>query len=457
VSNTSRSHHEDTKGSKEVDVDHVVLEILILFLLLVTNGFFAMSEIAILSARKVRLQQEVVRDNEKARTALDLASHPNQFLSTIQIGITLIGILAGAFGGATISGRLAYHLEKIPAVSAYADLISVGVVVLFITYFSLIIGELVPKRVALNNAEGISIAVARPMKALSAIASPIVHLLSISTDVIIRLLALAGIRPSHGPPVTEEELKLLVQQGTQVGVFEEAEQDMIEGVLRLGGRRVGALMTPRSQIAWIDLSDPPEEIRGKIMSSPHSIFPVAENDVENILGMVHTKEMLVQFLQGRPLDLRALIKEPVFVPETMPALKLLELFKQRRMSVALIVNEYGGFEGLVTHNDLLEGIAGDLSLAGAESEPKAVQRDDGSFLVDGLLHIDRLKELLDVDRLPGEEGGHFQTVGGFVVHQLGTIPKTGQSFHWGGYRFEVVDMDWPRVDKVLIAPDLEAL
>ncbi len=434
-------------------MDHVVLEILIILLLLITNGFFAMSEIAVVSARKVRLQ-EFARENAKAKAALDLASRPNQFLSTIQVGITLIGILAGAFGGATVSGRLAVHVKKIPALAPYGDLISVGIVVLLITYLSLVIGELVPKRVALNNAEGISIAIARPMKALSAVASPIVHLLSFSTDVILRLLALMGIRPSQEPPVTEEELKLLVQQGTQVGVFEEAEQDMIEGVLRLGGRRVGAFMTPRSQIAWIDPSDPPEEIRKKIMSTPHSVFPVAENDVENVLGMVHTKEMLVQFLQGRALDLRALIKEPLFVPETMPALKLLELFKQRGRSAALIVNEYGGLEGLVTHNDLLEGIAGDLALAGAEYEPKAVERDDGTYLVDGLLHIDKLKELLNVDLLPGEQAGRFQTVGGFVVHQLGQIPKTGEAFHWSGYRFEVVDMDWPRVDKVLVAPDL---
>jgi len=211
-------------------------------------------------------------------------------------------------------------------------------------------------------------------------------------------------------------------------------------------------MTPRSQIAWIDPNDPPEEMREKIMGSPHSTFPVAEGDVENTLGMVHTKEMLVQFLQGRPLDLKAILKEPLFVPETMPALKLLELFKQRGRSVAMVVNEYGGLEGLVTHNDLLEGIAGDLSLAGAESEPKAVRRDDGSLLVDGLLHIDKLKEILDVEMLPGEEVGHFQTVGGFIVHQLGRIPKTGQSFQWRGYRFEVVDMDWPRVDKVLVGP-----
>ncbi|RJR42541.1 MAG: HlyC/CorC family transporter [Desulfobacteraceae bacterium] len=438
-------------------MDHVIFEILIIFLLLVINGIFAMSEMAIVAARKVRLQKETARGNRKARTALDLASSPNQFLSTIQIGITLIGILAGAFGGATISNRLAVVLSHIPVLAPYRDLISVGVVVLLITYCSLVIGELVPKRVALNNAEGISIIVAGPMKTISIIASPFVHLLSISTDIAVRFLQKLGIRPSHEPPVTEEEVKMLIQQGTQLGVFEEAEQDMIEGVLRLGARRAGSFMTPRSQIAWIDPTDPPETIGQDIMSSPHSVFPVAEGDVENVKGMVHTKDMLVQCLQGRPLEVNALLQEPLFVPETMPALKLLELFKEKGTYVALIVNEYGGIEGLVTHNDLLEGIAGDLALAGTESEPKAVQRDDGSLLVDGLLHIDRLKEFLDIDVLPGEEESQYHTMGGFVVHQLGRIPKTGQSFLWHGFRFEVVDMDWPRVDKVLVTstPELD--
>ncbi|PKN30754.1 MAG: hypothetical protein CVU64_01885 [Deltaproteobacteria bacterium HGW-Deltaproteobacteria-21] len=439
-------------------MNHVIFEILIIFLLLVINGIFAMSEMAIVAARKVRLQKEMARGNHKAKTALDLASRPNQFLSTIQIGITAIGILAGAFGSATISSRLAEVLRHLPSVAPYSEIISVGVVVLMITYFSLIIGELVPKRIALNNAEGISIIIAGPMKRLSAIASPFVHLLSISTDLSLRVLSIFGVRPSHEPPVTEEEIKLLIEQGTQMGIFEEAEQDMIEGVLRLGERRVGSFMTPRSQIAWIDPTDPPEEVRQNIMTSPHSMFPVAEGDVENILGMVHTKDMLIQCLQGRPLEVKALIQEPLFAPETMPALKLLELFKQRGTYVALIVNEYGGIEGLVTHNDLLEGIAGDLSLVGAaETEPKAIQRDDGSFLVDGLLHIDKLKEILDVDMLPGEEENQYQTMGGFVVHQLGQIPKTGQKFDWRGYRFEVVDMDWPRVDKVLVTPGSPAV
>jgi len=436
-------------------VYHVIFEILIIFLLLVINGIFAMSEMAIVAARKVRLQKETARGNLKARTALELATRPNQFLSTIQIGITLIGILAGAFGGATISNRLAEVFRSIPVLAPYSDFISVALVVLSITFFSLVIGELVPKRVALNNAEGISIIVAGPMKMISTIASPFVHLLTVSTDIAVRLLQKLGIRPSHEPPVTEEEVKMLIQQGTQLGVFEEAEQDMIEGVLRLGGRRVGSFMTPRSQIAWIDPTDPPETIRQDIMSSPHSMFPVAEGDVENVVGMVHTKDMLVQCLQGRSLELKALIQEPLFVPETMPALKLLELFKEKGTYVALIVNEYGGIEGLVTHNDLLEGIAGDLALAGTESEPKAVRREDGSLLMDGLLHIDKLKEILDIEGLPGEEENEYHTMGGFVVHQLGRIPKTGQSFLWNGFRFEVVDMDWPRVDKVLVTPATE--
>lgn len=428
----------------------LVTEIVVIFLLLVVNGIFAMSEMAVVAARKTRLQQKAAEGSRKAKAALELASNPSRFLTTVQIGITLIGILAGAFGGATISERLAPHLRHIPVVGQHSDLLSVAIVVLGITYLSLIIGELVPKRIGLNNAEGIAIAISGYMKALSVIGSPLVNLLSISSDGMIRLLELLGMRPSPTPPVSEEEIKLLIQQGTKVGIFEEAEQDMIEAVLRLGDRRVGALMTPRSQIVWIDPADPPEEITQKIMTSQHSRFPLAQGDVENLLGILHTKDVLVQCLQSQPLELKAIVREPLFVPENMPVLKILELFRQKGTHLSLVVDEYGGLVGLITHNDILEGIAGDLSLPGDEEEPKAQRREDGSLLADGLLHIDRLKEILDIERLPDEDSGQYQTVGGFVMHQLGTVPSPGQWFQWQKYRFEVLDMDWPRVDKVLV-------
>ena len=371
-----------------------VFEVLIIFVLLIANGIFAMSEIAIVSARKTRLQQLAEEGNASAQTALDLATNSSQFLSTVQIGITLIGILAGAFGGATLAEGIASGLATIPLLMPYSEAIGVGIVVVVITYLSLIIGELVPKRVALNNPERIAASVAGPMNALSRVASPLVRLLSGSTDVIIRLL---GIKPSDEPAVTEEEVKVLIEQGTQVGVFHPVEQDMIEGVLRLGERSVAAVMTPRTQIVWIDLNDPAEEIYRKVVGSHHSRFPVARESLDNFLGIILAKDLLAQHWQGQPLDLKSLLREPLFVPETMPALRLLELFKKKGTHVAMVLDEYGGVQGMITHNDILEDIAGNVSVPGEPAEPQAVRREDGSWLVDGLLHIDRLKEIFDLD------------------------------------------------------------
>jgi len=429
------------------DMSKPILEILIIFLLLVLNGIFAMSEIAIVSARKARLQQQAEEGSPKARAALALATSPNDFLSTVQIGITLVGILAGAFGGATIARELAATLSKVHWLAPYSEAVSVGLVVLGITYFSLIIGELVPKRVALNNPERVAAIVAAPMRTLAVIFSPIVRLLSKSTDAVIKL---SGLQPSTEPSVTEEEIMVMVEQGAQVGVLEEAEQDMIEGVLRLGEQQVGALMTPRPQVVWINLDDSSEEIRNKVITSQHSRFPLAQDDLDNILGIVHTKEILAQILDGQPLDLQALMAEPVYVPEKMPVLKILEIFKQQGTHIALVVNEYGGFEGIITPSDILEGIVGYMPYIGAAAEPKVIQREDGSFLVDGLLNIDEFKEFLHIEQLPDEETGNYQTVAGFVIAQMGKIPSAGQSFTWGKYYFEVMDMDWSRIDKVLV-------
>jgi putative hemolysin len=426
-----------------------VLEILIIFLLLVANGIFAMSEIAIVSARKARLQQLADAGNAQARAALELATNPNRFLATVQIGITLVGILAGAFGGATIAEEIAARLSVVPFLAPYGETIGVGVVVLGITYFSLIIGELVPKRLALNNAERIASAVAAPMQALSTITAPAVRLLSISTDIVIRLLR---VKPSAEPSITPEEIKVLIEQGTESGVFEEVEQDMIESVLRLDKRRVGAFMTPRTQIVWFDLEDTLEDIRRKIVSSQHSRFPVVKDSLDNVLGIVRTKDLLAQSLASQSLELRALLRPPLFIPESMSALKVLELFKQKGTHIALVTDEYGGIQGMVTHNDILEAIVGYIPSAGEPTEPQATRRDDGSWLLDGLLHIDKLKDIFDLEKLPDEEHGNYQTVGGFVMSQVRSIPTVGQRFKWGKLWFEVVDMDGHRVDKVLVAP-----
>jgi putative hemolysin len=426
-----------------------VSEVLIIFLLLVANGILAMAEIAIVSARKARLQHLAEAGNSQARAALELATNPNQFLATVQIGITLVGILAGAFGGATIAEEIATRLNEIPSLAPYGETIGVGMVVLGITYFSVVIGELVPKRLALNNAERIASAVAAPMRALSTITAPVVWLLGVSTDVVIRLL---GVKPSIEPSITPEEIKVLIEHGTESGVFEASEQDMIESVLRLDERRVGALMTPRTQIVWFDIEDSPEDIRRKIANSQHSRFPVVQDSLDNVLGIVRAKDLLNQSLAGQPLGLGPLLRPPLFVPESMSALKVLELFKQKGTHIALIMDEYGGIQGMVTHNDILEDIAGYIPSAGEPAEPQATRREDGSWLLDGLLHIDELKEVFDIGELPDEEHGHYQTVGGFVMAQLRSIPTVGQCFEWGRLRFEVVDMDGRRVDKVLVTP-----
>jgi putative hemolysin len=429
---------------------HPALEILIIVLLLVANGIFAMAETAIISARKARLQQLADAGSAQAREALELARRPNQFLATVQIGITLVGILAGAFGGATIAEGIAARLSAVPLLAPYSETIGVIIVVLVITYLSLIIGELVPKRLALNNPEKIASAVASPMSALSAITRPVVRLLDVSTDFVIRLL---GVKPSGEPTISPEELKVLIRQGTEGGVFEQAEQDMIESVLRLDERRASVIMTPRTQIVYFDIEDSLEDIRRKIALSHHSRFPVIDGHLDNVLGIVRAKDILLQSLDGQPLELKALLIPPIFCPENITALKVLELFKQQGTHLALITDEYGGVQGMVTHNDILEDIAGYIPSAGEPAEPQATRRPDGSWLLDGLLHIDQLKEIFDLEKLPEEDFGLYQTVGGFVMTQVRSIPTTGQRFVWGKLRFEVVDMDGRRVDKVLVTLD----
>lgn len=427
----------------------IAVEILIIFLLVIANGIFAMSEMAIVSARKVRLQQLASQGNAKARVALELADAPNRFLSTVQIGITLIGILAGAFGGATLSNTLAIALNRIPMLAPYSQAISFGVVVVGITYLSLILGELVPKRLALNNPERIAATMAVPMRTLAAIASPVVHLLSASTDLVLRVL---GIQPSSEPQVTEEEIRVLIEQGTEAGTFEAAEQDMVERVFRLGDRPVSALMTPRPDIVWLDLEDTPEENRQKILDSCHSRFPVCQEGLDNVLGISHVTDMLERCLSGQALDLTVSLRQPIFVPESTRGLKILELFKQTGIHMALVVDEYGVIQGLVTLNDIMVEIVGDVPNAGDLEEPMAVQREDGSWLLDGMLSVDEFFKIFDIEEIPKEHRGSYQTLGGFVITHLGRIPSAADHFEWEFLRFEVMDMDGNRVDKVLVTP-----
>lgn len=430
----------------------VVIEILFIALLLVANGVFAMSEIAVISSRKARLQRMAAGGDRRARAALELAEEPDRFLSTVQIGITLVGILAGAFGGATIAEHLGIVIDRVPALNPYGEALGLTVVVLVITYLSLVVGELVPKRVGMNNPEGIARIVARPMTALSRLASPVVHLLSFSTSAVLRLLRT---RPPEGPPVTEDEVRVMIEQATDAGVFEQAERDMVESIFRLGDRRVTALMTPRPDMAWLDINSPAEEVTRRISASHYSRLPVCDRHPDNVLGMVKAKDLLSAVLSGRPLDLRASLRQPLFVPESMTALRLLELFRESRGHVAIVVSEHGSVEGLVTLTDVLEAIVGDLVPPGGQAEPLAVRRDDGSWLLDGGITIDDFKEVFPVGQMPGEEDGAYQTLAGFVITHLGRIPAAADRFEWGGFSFEVVDMDGRRVDKVLVSPSRE--
>jgi len=429
---------------------NISLELIIVLLLILANGFLSMSEIALVSARKVRLQQRAEDGARGAKTALALANQPNRFLSTVQIGITLVGVLTGAFGGATIAEELAKPLERIPAIASYAETIAFAFVVLLITYFTLVLGELIPKRIGLNEPERVAEVVAGTMRVLSVITGPIVSLLSASTDFGFRLL---GIRPSSEPPVTEDEIKVLMEQGTQVGVFEEAEMDMVGSVFRLGGRRVDAMMTPRTEIVWLDLDLPFEDNLRLVLESGYSQFPVARDNLDNVIGVLRVKDLLL-YLAGadQPVDIKALARPPLFVPESTPALKVLANMRTSGDNVSLVIDEYGGLQGMVTLNDIMQSIVGIIAGEGGELQPEIVRREDGSLLLDGLLAIDEFKELVDVDVLPDEERVGYQTLAGFVVSQMGAIPTAGQSFEWNGWRFEVLDMDGKRVDKLLAMP-----
>ncbi|MFZ2362536.1 MAG: hemolysin family protein [Anaerolineae bacterium] len=429
-------------------MNNLFLELGIILLLILFNGIFSMSETAIVSARKARLQQMADEGSSSARDALGLANNPNRFLATVQIGITLIGILTGVFGGATITRELAALLSAIPALAPYSTVIAGLVVVTLLTYFTLIIGELAPKRLALNNAERVASTVAGPMSLLSLLTWPIVRLLGVSTDLVLRLLR---VKPSDEPLVTAEEIMVMVGQGADIGLFERSEQDLIERVLALDERRVDSFMTPRGKIVALDIAATIDEVRRKLLDSQHSRFPVVDGNLDNVLGVVRAKDILTQNLAGQSFDLGSLLRPALFLPEITTALQALERFKQAGTHVALVLDEYGGIQGMITHNDVLEAIVGYDPSQDTPAEPQVVRRADGSWLVDGLTAIEDFEDALHLDTLREDAGRRYQTVGGLVMSEVGGVPSTGQSFTWRGLRFEVVDMDGRRVDKVLVA------
>jgi putative hemolysin len=425
----------------------ITFEVLFIVLLLIANGVFAMSELAVVASRKTRLQRMADSGDTRASAALDLAQQPERFLSTIQIGITLIGIFAGAVGGATIAEQLGAKIGTVPSLAPYGEAIGLIVVVLSIAYLSLVIGELVPKRLALTHPERVALVVAGPMRGLARLASPVVSILSVSTSAVLKFLR---IRAPREPPVTEDEIKVLLRQGTQAGVFEEVEQEMIESVFRLTDRSVEALMTPRIDIIWLDINDPPEKLHRKVAESTYSRFPVCRGNLDNLLGIVKAKDMLSRCVSGAPLDLQADLKQPLFVPESTRAIRALEMFKAARTHLALVIDEYGAVEGLVTTNDILEAIVGDIAPVQSDAGKDAVLREDGSWLLEGTLPVDEFREIFSVERLPGEERGVYHTLAGFILFHLGRLPTEADHFEWHGLRFEIVDMDGKRIDKVLV-------
>ncbi|GJQ34828.1 MAG: HlyC/CorC family transporter [Anaerolineales bacterium] len=416
-------------------------ELIIIFLLILINGILAMSEAALLASRKVKLQQMANEGDKNAAAALELLKNPNTFLSTIQIGITLIGVLAGAVGGATISTALAVSMQNLPYVGEYSESISLGIVVLSITVLTIWLGELVPKRLGIHKPERIAKVVVGPMIYISKMFSPLVKLMSNATELI---LTLFGIKPTNEPPITEEELQVLIDQGTQAGVFEEAEQDMVEGVFSLGDTRVYSVMTPRTEIVWLDVSDSTEEILEKIGGSPYSRFPVRQDSLETIVGIVKSRDLLVTTLSKKEIALKELAKPAYFIPETMLASRALEVLKKNNTEMLLVVDEFGGVQGLLTINDILEEIVGVME----GEEPQATQRQDGSWLLDGMLEVDEFKEIFNLKGLPHED--EYETLSGFIMTSLGRLPQTADHFEWESLRFEVIDMDGRRVDKVLV-------
>ena len=416
-------------------------EILLIFILILVNAVLAMSEAALVASRKARLQQQASEGNKSSALAVKLIEDPNIFLSTVQIGITLIGVLAGAVGGATIAESLAGALQNVPYIGEYSSSIALGVVVISITILTIWLGELVPKRLGLNSPEKIAQVVAGPMLFLSRVFSPFIKLMSAATNFVLRLI---GVNPSSEPPITEEELQMLISQGTQAGVFQEAEQDMVEGIFSLGDSRVYSLMTPRTELVWLDVTDSIDDIRQKIADCPYSRFPVRQDSLETILGIVKSRDLLVDSLSGKEIDLKALLKPAHFIPETMFASRALELFKEKSTELLLVVDEFGGLQGLLTINDILEEIVGAMEF----EEPQATQRQDGSWLLDGMLEVDEFKELFEFAALPHED--EYETLSGFIMTSLGRVPQASDNFEWNGFRFEVMDMDGRRVDKVLV-------
>ncbi|MDR3516130.1 MAG: hemolysin family protein [Azospirillaceae bacterium] len=418
-----------------------------LLLLFGLNGFFALSEMAIVLSRRTRLQARVDNGDRGAQVALRLLANPGRFLSTVQIGVSVTGIIAGAFGGARLAEPVGTLLNRIPGVAPLGPVLAFGLVVVAITYLTLVVGELTPKRIALNDPERIASRVAAPMDALSRIAAPLVWLLEASTN---RMLRLLGTSTAPRESVTEDEIRALIAEATRSGIFQLAEKQMIDGVLRLADRTIRSIMTPRLDVAWLDLEDSAETWQRTILASGHSRFPVARGDLDEIEGIIETKTLLDRALQGQPFQPMAAIRRPMIVHDGASVMRLLELFKQTDLHIAIVVDEYGSAEGLVTITDIIEMIAGALVESTGTADPDLVAHDDGSWLIDGMTSVDDVEKTLELHGMAG--AADYFTLAGFLLFQLGHLPLVAETVEWQGWHFEVVSMKGRRIDKILARP-----
>ena len=430
-------------------MSEVVTEIILLFVLILINGMFSMAEMAVVSSRRARLQASLEDGDQRAKTVLDLLDNPNDFFSTIQIAITLIGVITGAVGAQTFSHYLVDVLVKVPFLKGIAQPLSVLLISSLITYFSLVIGELIPKRIATNNPEKIAMAMCGPIRVLSKIFLPVVRILSFSTETGLKII---GIKEVEESAVSEDEIKVMIEQGKQDGVFEENEQDIVESVFRLSDQTVDALMTPRTELDWIDLEAPVEESLKEIADSTYHYFPLVRGNPDNVVGVISSKALLDAYIRGCDIDLEKIAEPPLFVPESKPALSLLDDLKASESNFAVVLDEYGGFSGMITPYDLLNELVGDVTNIGEEpnDEEEVLVRDDGSWSFDGMIDIEEFKETIGVKELPDEARIGYQTLAGFILSQTGSIPAAGYSFDWTDFHFEIVDMDGLRIDRVFV-------
>lgn len=426
------------------------MEILILIGLIVLNGIFAMSEIALVTARKARLMKLAGEGDEAAAAALELGEDPTRFMSTIQIGITSIGILNGIVGEAVLAGPLSQWLQSFGIAENAAGIGATAAVVIVVTYVSIVVGELVPKRIGQITPEPIARLVARPMQALALITRPFVILLSVSTHALLRLL---GVRQNSQASVTEEEIRAMLEEGSEAGVIEQHQHEMVRNVFRLDDRQLGSLMIPRSDIVCIDIRRSPEENLRILIESEHTRFPVCDGGLDKLLGVIHAKQALACVAQGKAPDFSANLHPCVYVPETLTGMELLKEFRANDMQMAFVIDEYGEIEGIVTLHNVLEAVTGEFTPRNAE-DAWAVRRDDGSWLLDGAIPIPEMKDRLELKSVPEEEKGRYHTISGMIMLLLGRVPGTGDHVDWNGWRFEVVDMDGKRIDKVLATPIL---